>query len=339
MKITFGAILACVAGLVFWQRSSAESATETYCGMCDASAVVALDQDLFVIADDEDSVMRVYSRQKPGAAIFRTNLTAFLRFAADDEADVEGGARIGDHFYWITSHGNNRKGREQESRQRFFAVKVERNGNGASIQAVGRPYAGLLDDLLADPRLEKFQLAASIGLPPKTPGALNIEGLAVTRDGQLLIGFRNPIPNGGALIVPLLNPAEVIEGRRAKFGEPLQLDLGGYGIRSMERWRGGYLIIGGSADGKGKSRLYEWSGGTDQPRVFPKIDFEGITPEPISVINRNGTEELFVVSDDGTRKINGVDCKKLKDPMQKTFRALEVSLGAHVAANSLRHQE
>jgi len=339
MKITFGAIIACAAGLLLWQKSSAESATETYCGMCDASAVVALDQDLFVIADDEDSVMRIYSRQKPGVAVFRTNLTAFLRFAAEDEADVEGGARIGDRFYWITSHGNNRKGREQESRQRFFAVTVQRNGATATIQTAGRPYDGLLDDLLADSRLAKFQLAASIGLPPKSPGALNIEGLAATRDGHLLIGFRNPIPNGGALIVPLLNPEEVTAGKRAKFGDPLQIDLGGYGIRSMEQWRGGYLLIGGSADGKGKSRLYEWTGGADQPRLMPKVDFEGINPEAISVINRNGTDELFVVSDDGTRKVNGVECKKLKDPMQRTFRAVEVSLGAHVAVNGLRAKE
>lgn len=339
MKTTLCLAVASLLGLLFWQRSSAESGPETYCGMCDASAIVALDHNLFVVADDEDSVMRIYSRDKPGAAIFRTNLTAFLGFGSNDEADVEGGARIGDRFFWITSHGNNRKGVEQESRQRFFAVTVKPNGRTATIQTAGRPYAGLLDDLLAEPRLAKFQLRASLGLPPKTPGALNIEGLAATPDGQLLIGFRNPIPDGGALIVPLLNPGEVIEGARARFGEPRQISLGGYGIRSMEQWRGGYLIIAGSADGKGKSRLYEWTGGAEQPRLIPEVDFEGINPEAISVIHRGGAEELFVVSDDGTRKVNGIDCKKLKDPMQKTFRAVEVSLGANVAINNVPHKE
>ncbi|HTD66550.1 MAG TPA: DUF3616 domain-containing protein [Candidatus Limnocylindria bacterium] len=312
-------------------RAPAEPVGESYCGMCDASAVIALNDDLFVIADDEDTIMRVYSRAKGGAAVFRTNLSAFLGFGPTDEADIEGGARIGDHFYWITSHGNNRKGREQESRQRLFAVVVNQTNGAVSITASGRPYARLLDDLLSEPRLTRFNLKASIGLPPKTPGALNIEGLTATPEGHLLIGFRNPIPRDGALIVPLLNPAEVIQGQKARLGEPRQISLGGYGIRSMERWGDGYLIIAGSADGKGKSRLYEWSGGTEQPRLIPGVDFEGINPEAISVGTRHGLEEVFVVSDDGTRKIDGLECKKLKDPMKKTFRAMGVSLTPQMA--------
>lgn len=339
MKTTLCIAAASLLGVLFWNRTSAGSDVETYCGMCDASAVVALNEDYFVIADDEDSVMRIFSRKHPGPAIVRTNLTAFLGFARDDEADVEGGARIGDRFYWITSHGNNKKGKEQESRQRLFAVTIQSGANGLSIQAVGKPYTRLLDDLLVEPRLERFNLKAALGLPPKTPGALNIEGLAATRDGQLLIGFRNPIPGNGALIIPLVNPAEVVAGARARFGDPIQINLGGYGIRSIEQWRGGYLIVGGSADGKGKSRLYEWTGDAQPPRLISGVDFEGINPEAISVFKRNRVDELLVVSDDGTRKVNGVECKKLKDPMQKTFRALEVALGSPVAANGTNGKE
>src|SRR5688500_16873321 len=99
MKTTFCLAVASLIGLVFWQRSAASSGPELYCGMCDASAVVALDHNLFVIADDEDSVMRIYSREKPGVAAFRTNLTAFLGFKPNDEADVEGGARIGENLF------------------------------------------------------------------------------------------------------------------------------------------------------------------------------------------------------------------------------------------------
>jgi hypothetical protein len=39
-----------------------------------------------------------------------------------------------------------------------------------------------------------------------------------------------------------------------------------------------------------------------------------------------------VVSDDGTRNVNGVDCKNLKDPMQKSFRAVVVPLAPQLAA-------
>lgn len=308
------------------------SNAETYCGICDASAVIALNEDLFVVGDDEDSVLRIYSRSKGGAAIYRYNLTSFLGFLRDDEADIEGSTRLGDKLFWITSHGNNRKGREQQSRQRFFAMTVKTNGGAVRLEPAGKAYTRLLDDLLADPRMKPFNLHASLNLPPKTPGALNIEGLAATPEGHLLIGLRNPVPDGKAIIVTLLNPNELLEGKSARFGEPQLIDLGGNGIRSIERWRDGYLIVAGSVDGKGKSHLYEWSGGSDAPGLVRDVDFSGINPEAISVIETGVGPELLVVSDDGTRKVNGIECKKLKDPMQKTFRAVPVSLAPQLAA-------
>lgn len=65
--------------------------------------------------------------------------------------------------------------------------------------------------------------------------------------GVLFIGFRNPIPGGRALIAPLSNAAELVveAGATARFGEPLLLDVGGQGIRSLSRWRGSYLIVAG----------------------------------------------------------------------------------------------
>jgi hypothetical protein len=308
------------------------SNAETYCGMCDASAVIALNEDLFVVGDDEDSVLRIFSRSKGGAAIHRFNLASFLGFMRDDEADIEGSTRVGDNLFWITSHGNNRKGREQESRQRFFAITVKTNHGSIRIESVGKPYTRLLDDLLADPRMKQFNLRAALNLPPKTPGALNIEGVAATPEGHLLLGFRNPVPRGKALIVTLLNPNELLEGKAARFGEPQLIELGGNGVRSIERWRDGYLIVAGSVDGKGKSHLYEWRGSGEAPAPVRNVDFSGMNPEAISVIDSSSGSELLVVSDDGTRKVNGVECKKLKDPMRKTFRAVAVSLAPQLAA-------
>jgi hypothetical protein len=333
MKTALCLLTILASGPFVWGRApAAVPRLETYCGMCDASAVLALNEDLFVVGDDEDSVLRVFSRSRGGAAIQRFNLTSFLGFARDDEADLEGSTRLGDKLFWITSHGNNRKGREQESRHRFFAMAVKTNHGSVRIEPVGKPYARLLDDLLADPRLKPFNLRAALNLPPKTPGALNIEGLAATPEGHLLIGFRNPVPRGQGLVVTLLNPLELLEGKRARFAEPRLIDLGGYGIRSIERWRDGYLIIGGSVDGKGKSRLYHWSGAAGQPELLRDVNFAGLNPEAITVIERGDGPELFVVSDDGTRKVNGVECKKLKDPMQKTFRAASVALAPQLAS-------
>lgn len=317
------------AGAALYQASASASPIEAFTGMCDASAVLTLNEDLFIVADDEDCLLRIYSRQKAGSAIFRTNLAPFLRLPLYSEADIEGSARIGDMVYWITSHGNNRKGKERKNRQRFFAVKVNIAG-AVSIQPQGHPYLRLLDDLLDEPQFAHLNLAAAAKLPPNTPGSLNIEGLAATPNGHLLIAFKSPVPRRHALIVPLLNPLEVIEGKRPKFGEPRLIDLGGNGIRSMEQWPGGYVILDGSADGKTKSRLYEWNG-IDPPRLLPNADIADINPEAISLMTHGSNSELFVVSDDGTRLINAEECKKLKDPTQRTFRAVTLPLRIHAA--------
>src|SRR6185436_16331903 len=106
------------------------------------------------------------------------------------------------------------------------------------LAPVGRPYQNLLLDLVREPSLKRFKLGKASALAPKSAGALNIEALCSTPGQHLLIGFRNPIPERRALIVPLLNPNELIEGKRARFGEPILLDLGGLGIRDLGYWEG-----------------------------------------------------------------------------------------------------
>jgi hypothetical protein len=62
----------------------------------------------------------------------------------------------------------------------------------------------------------------------------NISPLAATPDEKLLIGFRNPIPGGRALLLPLQNPIEVVrEWKPVQFGTPIELDLKGLGIRVL----------------------------------------------------------------------------------------------------------
>jgi hypothetical protein len=136
----------------------------------------------------------------------------------------------------------------------------------------------------------------------------------------LLIGFRNPIPQGKALLVPLLNADELIQGRPAKFGEPMLLDLGGYGIRSIGRDKDAYLIIAGSHNADGESRAYAWAGGTNAPVHMSGIRFPGLNPEGLAYSTAEGRTEFFVLSDDGTLKIGGEDCKKIKNPSLRQFR-------------------
>lgn len=291
-------------------------------GMCDASAVVPVGPDHFVVADDEDNILRVYSRTHGGAPVQTNDLSAFLRVdKKSPEVDLEGAAPMGDRVYWISSHARNKDGKERLNRQRFFATTISITNSTVEIKPVGTPYANLLTDLLNEPGLKPFNLAAAARLAPKTKNALNIEGLCATPEGTLLIGFRNPNPGGKALLVPLLNPAELLTGQPARFGAPLLIDLGGLGIRSLARTGDRYLIIAGSYDGEGPSALFEWSGGTDAPRQLPRRELLGLNPEAVESFTENGVPRLLIVSDDGTMKIGGKDCKDVPDAQLKYFRA------------------
>jgi len=225
----------------------------TYRGMCDASAGVALDTGCFVVANDEDNLLRLYSREYPGSPYAVINLTRFLRLSKGSrETDIEGGAWLDGRIYWITSHGRNAEGRPAANRRRFFATTVRRVGPFPGLAPVGQPCSTLIEDLASDPRMADFALAAAATLPPKDPGALNIEGLCPTPEGGLLIGFRNPVPQGRALLVPLLNPAGIVCGERAQFGDPIRLDLDGLGVRDL-LWHGDrYLLIAGAYHGGGR---------------------------------------------------------------------------------------
>lgn len=294
-----------------------------YYGMCDASAAVALDNNLFAVADDEDNVIRVYHARGGGPAVASFNFSAFLNVEDKrPEADLEAGTRMGDRIFWVTSHGRNREGRYRANRHYFFATTW--NEKQMRLAPEGKPYQALLDDLVADPRLKPFKLRAASRLPPKSQGALNIEALCATPNQQLLIGFRNPIPQRLALIVPLLNPNELLEGKRARFGYPILLNLGGLGIRDMGYWQGRYIIVAGSYDVQIKSRLFEWAGGREEPRPLAHAELRDFNAEAV-IVYPDHQWPFQVLSDDGLLEVGGVCCKKLTDPAQKRFRSVWVS--------------
>jgi len=300
----------------------ADQPARVYSGLCDASAAVWLDARTFAVADDEDNVIRVYQWDGGGAPRYSLDLSAFLQAdPKEPEADIEGAAQSGERVFWITSHGRNASGKDRPSRRRFFATRVLEQDGVVRLSPTGRPYARLLEDLCADARLQRFNLAAAARLPPKAAGALNIEGLATTPEGHLLIGFRNPIPQGRALLVPLLKPSAVIEGASAKLGDPVLLDLGGRGIRSITEWGNRYLIAAGSHDGKGATRLYLWSGSGHEPQRLAKLPGDALNPEALAISPGAENNQLLVVSDDGSVIIGDRPCKKLKDARQKQFRA------------------
>ncbi|HOB33588.1 MAG TPA: DUF3616 domain-containing protein, partial [Verrucomicrobiota bacterium] len=250
-----------------------------YTGTCDASAAAALDNDRFVIGNDEDNVLRVYSRSRPGPPVWTIDLSDFLGVKKSVEADIEGATRVGDRIYWISSHGRNEDGELRPGRQRFFATQIVTNDAGVVLAPVDRPCATLLEAMVNEPALRRFNLAQAAQRGSKQRGTLSIEGLSASPEGGLLIGFRSPVPDGKALLLPLLNPEELLQGGPARFGAPILLDLGGLGIRSIE-WEGdGYWIIAGHHDDDVPSRLYFWKGGSSPARWARQVSLSFLNPE------------------------------------------------------------
>ena len=295
--------------------------------MCDASAAIALDKDHFIAADDEGNTLRVYKRGEP-LPVKRADLTRFLaggKKKKAPEADLEGAALVGDRIYWIGSHGRNKDAKPAPSRQRFFATQIATTDR-RDVRPIGRPYDGLLPDLLDDARFKKFGLAPGSLLAPKAEGGLNIEGLCARPDGSLLIAFRNPVPDAKGLLVPLLNPDKLIEGgARARFGDMIQLDLGGFGVRDLTLVGNTYYIIAGARDTSKKFRLYKWDGKSATPELIGANVFEKLNPEAIFQFPNDPAGAFQILSDDGGRKTGGKECKDFPED-QRSFRAGELRL-------------
>ncbi len=287
----------------------------THFRICDASAAVPLGDDEFIAADDESNVLHVY-RYDTGAPVRELDLTAFLDTPDGGEADIEGAAELGGRIWWIASHGCDKKGRPSATRRQLFAT----DPHGAPL---GAPYRRLLDDMLAHPPLEHLELDKAARKAPKDPGGLCIEGLAATPGGGLLIGFRNPVPHGWALLVPLADPAPLLAGggARAVLGAPVLLDLQGHGIRAIEWYGDAYYIAAGSPGAGDNYALYRWSGRAgDAPVRMTVPALAGLHPESL-FFDARGT--LHVLSDDGKAQPGGRKCKDL--PMaERTFRRLSL---------------
>jgi hypothetical protein len=323
---------ACAAEPVPARTEEAPAPAPRYSGMCDASAAVAVGTVRFLVANDEDNILRLYSADKPGPALASRDITDLLTLEnKKKEADIEGSAALGGTLYWITSHGRNKDGEIKRNRYQLFALTLAEKDGEIPFTRTGKPYTQLMEDMLQEEGLKSFMLdplkeKENPELAPEKKGT-NIEGLAAWPGDQLLIAFRNPVPGGKALLIPLQNPARVVEGDKAKFGTPIQLDLGGLGIRSIELWpqRSVYLIVAGPPNDEGAFQLFQWSGDpARQPERVQGADLSSLNPEAIVVYP--GRNDIQLLSDDGGLVVAGTACKDLTDPASRTFRSRRISL-------------
>jgi hypothetical protein len=294
-----------------------------FTGTCDASGAVPIDARLFAVANDENNVLRIYDAEGGGAPLHAIDLSPQLHLTKKQrntyaESDIEAATRLGDTALWLSSHARSKKGKLKPDRFRFFATDLPRPG--ATVAVRGQVYTALLADLLREPQLAPFELAEASRRPPEAEGGLNIEGITEMPGGRALLGFRNPIRSGRALLLPMLNPLDPFRGKPLRFGAPVSLDLGGLGVRSLSYWHGKYLIAAGPHAGGVERRLYTWSGPGTAPEPIVDAAIGSINPE--AFFTPEEREHFMVLSDDGSRAVDGERCKDLDDDRQKTFRGL-----------------
>lgn len=318
--IRFAAVL-CLLGVA----AQAQQAPTVYHGACDGSAAVALDDRHFIPANDDENSLRLYriGVSNPLAAI---DLNPVLRpekkkDGTFKEVDVEAAARVGDRIYWLGSHARDSGGDKESSRHRFFATDVGKaSGAPPFILRPKMADVDLLKELIA--QLPGLPLKDAAKLPPEDEKGFNIEGLAAAPGGELMIGLRNPRPGNRALVIPFANPTAVIDdGATPRFGTSERLDLGGRGIRSIDRVGERYVIVAGPFGDKDNDfALFTWSGpGGPAPRR-EAVALGDLRPE--ALFATSSSQEIHLLSDDGTKA-----CKELTAQNRKTFRGVTVRLG------------
>ncbi len=332
----FGAIAAIVAAFMVlcWVPSASFAKTvvpgrpvalERYDGMCEASAAVALDSQHFIVGDDESNALNIYRIGQSAPARPAVDLSGFLD-TADKASDIEGATRIGDTIYWTSSHSRTSAGKARPWRRRLFATRVDLDVSPPTVRPVGKPYVELIEDFKSARELEGLGLGRAADIAPEEPGGLNIEGLADTVDGHLLLGFRNPLKDGKALVVSITNPAALVagDGARPVFGLPALLDLDGRGIRSMERIGAVYWIVAGPIGDVGSFALYRWDG---MPRHAPALAPLALPTDfnPEAMFALPGTADAMLLSDDGALRVEGTRCDRL-DKARQRFRALRMPI-------------
>ncbi|MFK3973708.1 DUF3616 domain-containing protein [Pseudomonas sp. NPDC087358] len=325
-------------------------------GSSDASAAVALDNKYMIVGDDEASILRVYDRAG-GDAVLEWDYSDVI--GSTGEVDLEAMTLVGDTLYLTGSHSNTKKGVDADSREIVFSVKVSGTGAHTTFALQGK-FTGFEAALVAwdesgasGKAAGYFGFAASSGpgIAPENTNGFSIEGMTTSVDNsQLWLGFRAPqtdtTTRDKALIVPVENYQQLLHGvADPVFGAAIELNLGGRGIRSIDKASdgSGYLIIAGpsgvaTAQVSNDFRLYTWDGKSDsQPvELDNNLDallqvtggsFESIV-SPASI--KPGTQ-IQLLQDNGDTVWPGqTDVSKDLDPADQQFKGNLITLGSAV---------
>ena len=329
---------------VFYAASNATSPTSRVIQSgSDASAAIDVGEDHMLVVDDEFSVVRLFRRDVSGAPLEEFEIAP--PGGPSGEIDFESAARTGDTVYWLGSHGNSKDGIVERSRQTILSSRVAGTGRDVELEGTGA-YYDLRDDLVAWDRAHGdrlgFQSVQTPGSRPDGPTGFNIEGAELAPDSSktLYLAFRGPlsprVDGGDALIVPLTNVNRITAGTatEATFGEPILLDLGGFGIRDLRKNASGqYLILAGDSSGEDVPQaLYSWTGQPDDDPVRLTTElplstdayddgpaaWEAIATVPDPLVA--GTHTQLIQDQGYVRLYNDTKAKQLADPRWRKSR-------------------
>lgn len=298
-------------------------------GCCDGSAAVALDNQHYLVANDETSVLRVYHRNRDHAPLLTFDVRKFLDLKKKDaESDIEGMTRIGSIVYVIASHARDKDGDKRKERRQLFGLEYTLVNGSPHITPLGEPYTKLIKDLDESSQLKALDLQAAAGRSGDDQDGFNIEGLSSTTDRALLIGLRSPFFKGKTILLRLDNPREILFGARANLRPATHLIMGGMGIRAMERFETTYLLASEVKMGKTSyPQLFRWDGNSIRPERISIQLPQNLNPESILIFPDTGLTELHLLSDDGNERISPTDdCNDLKKDDERYFRRAVLTL-------------
>jgi hypothetical protein len=305
MRSKYELLFAATLAIIAYAPNAAADALH-YKGLCEASAAVRLDENHFVVASDDSETLQIYERGK--------TTPVGPPFTHEDVTDIEAAARIGDTIFWLTSHSLNRDHEDKKKRKVFFATKVKA---GPSLEASGVVYRDM-----------RAKVASILGEDEnKIIHDFNIEGLAATPKGGLIVGLRGPLTKNTDKaqlveigdpfpLVGLERPPGVSVGDDKKF----ELHLDGRGVRSIDRVGSGkhqYLIVAGSVEDHGKPPALYWWDGTGEAEPGPSAPLEGMTPEALIAWNDH---EVQILGD------NGDNCSDKTEDVPRWFPSVEMAV-------------
>lgn len=323
--------------------------TYWHTGVCDASDGADIDDQYFIIGDDEKNILFVYPRYQSGGPVATYSYGNFLGLKDCEngvcgEVDMEAVAKSptqARRIYWLGSMSNGKapKAKDKPNRNRLFVTDYTNTGSQTNLVFAGY-YTDLKKYLIkwGDAAGYKFAKAAAPGQDCKSPEGFACEGMVFGPDNTTLyIGMRAPLVpvnnRNKAVIAPLQN-FEAWFGKGSPtsppvLGLPIELDLGGRGIRDIIRLSNGtYVIAAGNSGHGNNSMLYKWTGNpADAPVALPQFDTKDVNIEGLAEIKTNGKcspNSIQIICDSGKEIYyeDATEAKNLGIAEFKKFRSI-----------------